>query len=271
MKIRSLSFLVCFSVGVVSSVSCGSDGGGSANAGDISAFCGDICTRANVCDSKQDVQTCTNNCKNDLAVVFPKLRADAVGLVSSCTTKKDCKTVLEGPDMVVGQCAEEARASLAPTSTAMGFCDAWETSAAKCSQTLNKATCLSLTKLYNDTTLTGARACTDKACAAVAGCINAALPSFGTDTTTPPPPPPATTCAGETAADACDECIFKMCCDLFTACTAPCQMLLVCAAPCQAGDTACFQQCAATYPTGVKPIQDLNAMCLQTKCAAACN
>ena len=89
--------------------------------------------------------------------MFPKLRQDVVDLIVECFDAKDCKTVLEGS--VVGTCAEEAVASVAPSGEATAFCDSLSAAKKKCGNTTTKATCLDQAKLYSDETIVEAANC----------------------------------------------------------------------------------------------------------------
>src|SRR5262252_2231497 len=154
-------------------------GGGSGNAsGSLavspSEFCHDICSRVNQCDNARDVDTCTQQCSNDLASAYPKLRGDLVSNVEVCWQKKDCRTVLDSPS-AFASCADEADESLAPTSAGTAFCDGLDRAWTKCGESLDKSKCLHLAKEYNDDALGAAQRCLDKACADVDPCVASAL------------------------------------------------------------------------------------------------
>src|SRR5689334_20326204 len=88
--------------------------GSTAGTPDTAAFCNNLCTRVTTCDHTADQTTCSNSCKNKNAATFPKLRTDIVGLLTDCINNKDCKTVTSTTADVVGTCASEAVASVAP-------------------------------------------------------------------------------------------------------------------------------------------------------------
>lgn len=137
-------------------------------------FCSDMCARTSACDSTKDQQTCAAECSNAFAVVLPKLRNDVVSALESCMGSKDCKTVLGGK--LLGVCIDEVIASVAPAPAGTAFCAKWDAAVAKCGSRLDKAECLSQSKLYSDAALGAATACTDKACSDISRCIDA---SFG--------------------------------------------------------------------------------------------
>ena len=116
---------------------------------DAIAFCTSLCDRQQACDQALDHQTCKNNCENLNAATFPKLRGEVVNLIVECFGAKDCKTVLTGD--VVGTCADEAVASVAPSAAASQYCEALDAAKKKCgSSTSAKATCLNQAKLYDE-------------------------------------------------------------------------------------------------------------------------
>lgn len=231
------------------------------------AFCGKYCGRVQTCDNATDEQTCTNACVNANAAVFPKLRPDVVDAIASCFDEKDCKTVLGGG--AIATCASEAVASVAPSSVATEYCDELDAAAKKCGKSRDKASCLNTAKLYNDTALTGARACAQKACADIDTCVSAALGGFGKTTTTPTPDAGTTTsCSltGSTGIAACDQCLRESCCSQANACFAnsSCRSVISCVNSCGGGST-CMQQCFSSYPSGASLASSLYS------CEATCS
>jgi hypothetical protein len=160
----------------VSPITSESSDGGITHAQGSDSFCGRYCDRVSSCDNAKDNQTCSDACSNQNAATVPKLRGDVVDLISKCLDSEDCKTVLS--TNVVGTCANEAAAQVAPSTTATTFCDAYASSSTKCGTgSRDKAQCLTRAKLYNDVTLAKAKDCTSKACSDVDTCVDAALGS----------------------------------------------------------------------------------------------
>ena len=168
---------------VLSLVLAACSGGGTASSASSSAlgesgssltdFCNSICGRQHTCDTTSELQTCTSNCQNENAAMFPTLRGDIVTSIEACLPDEDCATVLKGNALT--ECVSEAVASVAPTADGTAFCDDWGSAVTSCGQTLDKATCLSLAKEYNDTTLQTAQSCTTKSCSSMSSCIDAVL------------------------------------------------------------------------------------------------
>ncbi|HEY0709574.1 MAG TPA: hypothetical protein VGG33_22375 [Polyangia bacterium] len=269
----SFLIVVGFVAGIVGGIACGDEGTKNGNTGDVSQFCTSLCTRQNSCDSTRDVQTCTNQCKNNLAVSFPKLRGEVVNMVSTCTTQKDCKTILLAADVVLDTCSREAAASLAPTATATSFCDAVIAAQNKCTMTaVDRAACLELAKRANDPALEEAKKCSTKACADIVPCLDAALP-IGTPGQmgggNNPPPAGAAMCGGQTAEDACEQCLYSKCCTSLAACAGStmCQSIIDCIDAC--ATDACIQQCAAASPQGAQLFSAFGT-CVANNCDAAC-
>ena len=148
-------------------------GSGSTAVGDAAHYCDAVCGRFNECDRSDDLQTCRNACLNANSAVMPKLRGAYVTAVSACMVAKDCATILSGS--AASPCSDEARAMLAPSAAGVAFCDAWQSTAAKCAQTLDRGACLELATMYADSPLVAAKACTDKACVDIVGCMEATL------------------------------------------------------------------------------------------------
>ena len=170
LSLASLSLAACS--GGASTTS-SSSSAAATSASSLSDFCGSLSERLNACDSTSSVQTVTNKCENDFAAIYPKLRADWVSSVEACMPQQDCASVLK--DTAFGDCFEEASASLAPTSAGSAFCDAYADADLACDKKLDKASCLSAAKQYNDATLREAQACTSQSCSGMKPCIDAAL------------------------------------------------------------------------------------------------
>jgi hypothetical protein len=253
---------------------------------DSAAFCSGYCKKLVGCDNTKDQQTCENSCKNTNAAVFPKLRSDVLGKVSSCINAKDCKTVL-GSD-VVGACSAEAVASVAPSETGKRFCDDLGGTDTKCGKTLDKAKCLDRAKLYNDKALTDADLCTKKACSDVDACVDASLGSISTSTSTTTTDDggtdtgtkdSGTMCSsvgpGKTfdftgTSIACDDCAATSCCSEATSCanSPTCSALWQCLLGCQS-DTTCRNYCAQQYSSAVSTFNAF-ANCFSGSCSSSC-
>lgn len=253
-----------------------------ATASGASSFCGGYCTRLHTCDQTKDQKTCENSCANGNAATLPKLRSDIVGLISSCIDKEDCKTVLGGT--VLGTCSAEAAASVAPSAQATSFCDAVAASAKKCNKSSNDtASCLTKAKLYNDAALSDAKECTQKACADVDECIDAALGSLeGTGSTSTSNTPEDAgkkdakgtttdpgTCPAINVTDACSSCQASECCTQATACAnnSSCANIVDCAANCT--DQTCIDDCESSYSSGASYFNSYLS-CFSSACSTDC-
>lgn len=169
--------LSVFAVHCSSTSSTNGGGGTTADTGSAASaleFCQSVCTRVNTCDESQDVDTCTNECSSSFASLYPKLRADFVANVQTCWQRKDCKHVL-GSRTVFSSCVAEAVESIAPSAAGSDLCDSIDSSEKKCDATLDRASCLSIVKRYNDTAIGSATKCVDKACTDIMPCVDSAL------------------------------------------------------------------------------------------------
>lgn len=208
-----------------------SSGSGSGDAADVEAYCNGLCGAEHTCDTKSDEDTCFNSCKNENAARMPHLRADLVNDIIDCIQDADCKKVLN--HSAESDCNKEVSASAAPSSAATSFCEAYVSAGDKCGRDLEKATCLTASKFYNDDSLGQAEACTDKSCDAQEKCITAAFggaisivvdtdsgvgtDDTGTDDTGAKDSGAPATCAGIDASQSdCDQCRAASCCDQFT-------------------------------------------------------
>lgn len=249
-----------------------------------STFCEGYCARVHTCDEGKDEKTCTNACTNANAATLPKLRGDIVDLMSSCIDDADCKTVLEGG--VIATCSEEATAKVKPSDAATSFCDARTKAAKKCDGETETAACLTTAKLYNDAALKDATDCTEKACADIEECIDAALGSLtstgtgsssgtGDGTATKDAgkdaKPATPTCTGVDTTSACGECTAGSCCEEYTACAANtnCTNWMTCFSQCTPSDSTCKSDCDYYYSTG-KTLGSALATCLQGSCSSDC-
>lgn len=253
---------------------------------DAAAFCGGYCKRLVACDNTKDEQTCENTCKNLNAAIFPKLRADVVGKISSCINAKDCKTVL-GSD-VVGTCSAEAVASVAPSETATKFCNDLNTIYTKCGRTLDKAKCLERAKLYNDKALADADLCASKVCADVDACVDASLGSISTGSSSTAADGGTKTDSGQmdsgndtcsavgpgktfdSGTQMCNDCAASSCCSQAQACanSPTCNALVQCLNGCN-GDKTCWNNCAQAYSSAVSTYNAF-ANCVSSNCSSQC-
>ncbi len=90
-------------------------------------------------------------------------------------------------------------------------------------------------------------------------------------TTNPDPDPdPEPTC-GFAPVSACDTCLAASCCSEAEACLVgtPCDSYVGCASACAAGDSACFNVCAETNPTGRSDYESFYS-CAQAFCPTSC-
>lgn len=165
------AFVACSVVGCSSGT--GTSGGSGSGQFQAGSFCDSLCAKYSSCDTSTDVGTCHAACTNENAVMAPKLRPEYINAVASCFATKDCATVLTSG--AVSSCADQASASLAPSAAGTSFCTAMQNAATKCGSSLNVATCLTISKQYNDLTLSAAQSCASKACGDMDTCLNAQL------------------------------------------------------------------------------------------------
>jgi hypothetical protein len=238
---------------------------------DAVSFCGSLCSRQESCDTSLDVQTCKNTCTNGFAAVFPKLRQDVVGLIMQCFDAKDCKTVLDGN--VIGTCAEEAVASVAPSDEAVGFCDTLSAAKKKCSSSSTKAQCLDQAKLYSDETIVEAANCTDRPCNEIDRCVAATFGELGSAPASPSKPS-TNQCTGKFAdLGTCQSCAEEECCIEADACAGDsyCRSYM---AQCQEASGASYSQCAEllqyNLPATSRQLLGSYYNCAQSKCSTSC-
>jgi len=238
---------------------------------DAASFCGSLCGVQEACDTSLDTQTCKNSCTNSFAAVFPKLRQDVVGLIVQCFDAKDCKTVLGGD--VVGACAEEAVASVAPSDTAASYCDGLVAAKKKCGTTVSKATCLDQAKLYSDDTIGEAANCSERACSEIDKCVSATFGSFGGTTTSTTTTNSGGSCNGQFSdLGSCESCAETSCCAEAEACAkdSTCRSYM---AYCQEGGSGSYTSCTqalSSTPTQTRQLLGAYYNCAQTKCGSQC-
>lgn len=238
---------------------------------DAESFCGSLCGRQETCDTSLDVQTCKNSCTNNFAAVFPKLRQDVVSLIVECFDAKDCRTVLEGN--VVGTCAEEAVASVAPSGEATAFCDGLAAAKKKCGSTTTKAACLDQAKLYSDEAIVEAANCSDRPCSEIDRCVAATFGELGgsgttTSTTT------TSQCTGKFSdLGTCQSCAEDSCCAEADACAndSYCRTYM---AQCQDASGYSYSQCTQilqyNLPSTSRQILGAYYNCASSKCGSSC-
>ncbi len=205
---------------------------GSGDQGDVDAYCNSLCGKEHSCDTKSDEDTCFNSCKNSNAARMPHLRGDLVDEIAECVSDKDCKVVLA--NSAETDCSKEVAASAAPSDAATSFCAAYVKAGDKCGLDLDKATCLTASKFYNDDSLGEAEACTEKPCDSQTKCIQAAFggaititvdtdsglgtDDTGTDDTGAKDSGAEAKCTGiDNSKSTCDVCRAANCCTEFTA------------------------------------------------------
>jgi len=240
---------------------------------DADGFCGSLCGRQESCDTSLDGQTCRNTCTNGFAAVFPKLRQDVVSLIVQCFDAKDCKTVLEGN--VVGACAEEAVASVAPSDEATSFCDGLTSAKKKCGSSGTKAQCLDQAKLYSDDTIIEAANCSDRPCNEIDRCVAATFGELGSSTTTTTTTTNGTNeCSGRFSdLGQCTSCAEGACCAQAAACAndAQCRSYM---AACQGAGGYSYSECTSmlqnNLPSSSRSILGAYYQCAASKCGSEC-
>ncbi len=154
----------------------GSAPGPDTGAVDVASMCQAFCNDNHACDQTIDVQTCQDSCTNGLAVQWGKMRPDFVTSWQSCYHATDCAAKLKGS--ATNDCIEQELASIAPSSADTSFCSAVKSNATTCGASFSEGDCLNLTKEFDDAALEEAQRCTSKACSAIPGCVEAALPGY---------------------------------------------------------------------------------------------
>jgi hypothetical protein len=160
-------------------MACGSDSDSSTSAGsgatqvDIDNACVSRCAAQKKCNSATVETTCINGCKNELAAVGTKLRADVVLVTTDCYKTASCDKL---PD-----CSRTATASISPSGAAQTFCDEFTKKVTDCNTialgfSRDKSACLENWKAYSDATLGAARACLTNSCNDYPACVRT---SFG--------------------------------------------------------------------------------------------
>jgi hypothetical protein len=240
-----------------------------APAADAAAFCTSLCDRQATCDQSLDQQTCANACKNQNAAIFPRLRSDVVDNILQCVDEKDCKTVLGGG--LVGTCASEAVARVAPSDAAVTFCSAMATVEKKCGTTSSKAQCLDTAKLYSDDAIGEAQNCAGRPCSDVAECVAAVFGSFGGSSTPTSPTKPSTCGTTSSAFGVCSSCAQSSCCSEANACAndSGCLAIVnVCASgsPSSSSCSAALQ----SYPTSSADLASSFFSCASSSCGGSC-
>lgn len=234
---------------------------------DAASFCAALCDRQQECDNALDHQTCKNDCNNRQAAVFPKLRTDVVDLIVACFAEKDCKSVLDGE--VVGTCAAESVASVAPSDAAAAYCMALDKAKKKCGTTTAKAACLEQAKLYDDDAIAEAENCAARPCNEIDTCIGAAFGGFGATT----PSTPKSTCSASDYSDlgTCSSCAAGACCDEATACAADstCRGLMQICSYDYGSPSTCSSYMSSTS-TKTRQLLGAYFNCASTSCGTGC-
>lgn len=270
---------------------CASNGGNVASStqgtdpAEVQSFCANYCANIKACDAKIDERTCSNNCENVNAALFPKLRSDVVSGISACFDEKDCKSTLSGN--FDAACMKEAQAKTAPSNAALSFCTALQGSRTKCKVSADKSGCLNLAKIYADDVLADAELCAKNSCSDVDTCVGAALaiPPGATigggtspvgdgdvgsgDASYPVLPDACSTSVLPTVSESCKTCLTGSCCAAMSACSNDAQCLALLSA-CSGSSSA---SCSATSNAVTSAARSLAASvssCVDTKCDANC-
>lgn len=239
---------------------------------DAESFCTTLCDRQESCDKSLDVQTCKNACTNQNAAVFPKLREDVVSLIVECFGAKDCKTVLQGD--VVGTCASEAVASVAPSAAAKTYCTQYEGAKKKCGTAVTTSTCLNEAKLYDDDAIAQAANCNGRPCAEIDTCVSAAFGEIGGGKVTKPPT--QTSCSTTQFSDlgTCSSCAAGSCCAEASACAADsmCRTLMrYCAYGSSGGSSSTCSSYMSSASSTSRDLVTSYFSCAQSKCSSDCS
>jgi len=143
--------------------------GVAATQGHIDQYCTSGCAALKKCSSATDETTCVNKCKNDMAAVGPKLRADYIVANTDCTKTASCDKLSD--------CDDTAEATLSPTAVCSTFCDEVIKKNIECkSGETDKSGCLNRLKIFADATFDAGRQCLTKSCTDYGACL---LTAFG--------------------------------------------------------------------------------------------
>jgi hypothetical protein len=226
--------------------------------------CAGLCARLVACDPDEDEDTCTSKCDNIISVFLSKVTDEFSRELLACIDDAACRDLEAG--RAVPACSAEARARVAPSESAIDFCDAYAAAADKCGRSVDKAGCYLEAKIYNDEALSSARKCLSKTCADIDSCVHASLALPGES---PAPSPASCTTELSYQAATCDSCMESSCCAEDNACAAEpqCMSFYACAVKCTTSD--CVQSCAYAYPRGEKVFDSL-LTCMDNRCSASC-
>jgi hypothetical protein len=249
-----------------------SDSSGTIPASDASSFCAALCDREESCDKTLDRQTCVNACTNKNAALFPRLRQDVVSNILECVGEKDCKTVLDGG--LIGTCATEAVARVAPTDAAVGYCSALSSAMQKCGTTQTKAQCLESAKLYSDDAIAEARNCAARKCSDISACVAAVFGGFTGDG----PSNATTKTCGRTFPElgSCSSCAEDSCCAQATACAADSECAYVMQA-CSGASSSSGSSSSACYSATssvssyAQQLASQYLACARSSCSSSCS
>jgi hypothetical protein len=145
---------------------------GRAGEADLVHYCDTLCRRDVECFDGVDPAECDLSCAESSAGVEDRLNQEYVAMLDACIAEMDC-------DVLVTQstepCVNEVDATLPPTMAGKSFCEALDATRDECGQIFAKATCLQISKQFNEFALGEAQACTRQACTEIYRCISAAF------------------------------------------------------------------------------------------------
>ena len=125
--------------------------------------CAHNCDRAHECSASIDIDACERDCQARFARIGPHLRGDYLDRVDGCVDDRSCTGL--ALDIVLNTCPNEARARVAPSESAVDFCESISTSVAECvGPRLGTALCIDNVKIFNDATLASAARCSKVSC-----------------------------------------------------------------------------------------------------------
>lgn len=115
---------------------------------------------------------CRSSCQSALATQ-PKLRAQFLGYVASCSETSSC-----GAELTT-KCKSEAVAQLSISKYGQSFCAAFVAAGTQCDDsgaTYPESACIEAARTYDDSALHAANDCFSKSCSELSACLAHAIP-----------------------------------------------------------------------------------------------
>jgi hypothetical protein len=181
-----------------------------------------------------------------------------------------------------------------PSAAKNQFCDKVVAGLSKCPGAINKAGCLGKLMPFSDSDVREAGDCLrETTCTGMIQCLEEAFPGTGTPGTSTPGTGgttgtpgtggtigtpgtggvggPAAMCAGQTAKNGCDQCVYSSCCNQFLSCAGDpgCSGFISCAAACKV-NMVCQMNCVAQTPPASLQLFEKFDTCFNGTCGIPC-